>query len=107
MRAKELHGSLHFHQHNRRRYEWALMHNPDKYKVGDGLGYDFRKVCFTDKSPAHVGEEQGMQRVWCKADETYHSDVRKDCNCKDCALQFFGAFQYDHKGPCCHGYFPL
>jgi hypothetical protein len=81
-------------------YEWALEHNPDRYEIGDGLGYDFRKACFTDETPARIGEERGMQRVWCKDGERYDTDVKKDRNRKDCALQFYGAFRYNHKGPC-------
>lgn len=87
------------------RYQWALAHNPDLYEVGDGLGYDFRKVVFTDETPARIGEERGMQRVWCKDSERYDDDVKKDRNRKDCCLQFYGAFRYNYKGPC-HVYFP-
>jgi transposase len=82
------------------RYLWALEHNPDRYEVGDGLGFDFRIVCFTDETPARIGEERGMQRVWCKDGERYDEGVKKTRNRKDCALQFYGAFRYDHKGPC-------
>ena len=87
-------------EQERERYLWALAHNPGKYEVGDGLGYDFRKVCFTDETPGRIGEERGMQRVWCMENERYEDDVKKGCNRKDCALQFFGAFRYSHKGPC-------
>ena len=45
-----------------------------------------------------------MLRVWAKDDEVYDDDVRHDRNQRDCCLQFFGAFRYDHKGPC-HVYY--
>lgn len=86
------------------RYEWALIHNPDKYVYGDGLGFDFRQVVFTDETPARIGEERGMQRAWAREDEVYDDDVKKDRNRRECCLQFYGAFRYDHKGPC-HAYF--
>lgn len=88
----------------RERLQWALQHNPDRYEVGDGLGYDFTSVVFTDETPARVGEERGMMRVWARSDEKYDDDVRHDRNRRDCCLQFFGAFRYDYKGPC-HVYF--
>ncbi|KAK7177870.1 hypothetical protein PSPO01_16083 [Paraphaeosphaeria sporulosa] len=34
------------------RYEWALAHNPDKYKEGDNLGFNFRQCVYTDETPA-------------------------------------------------------
>ncbi|KAF2627244.1 hypothetical protein BU25DRAFT_468862 [Macroventuria anomochaeta] len=82
------------------RYKWALVHNPDRYEYGDGLGFDFRNVVFTDETPARVGEQRGMQRVWCKDNERYDEGVKKDRSAKYTALQFYGAFRYDHKGPC-------
>ncbi|KAF1354196.1 hypothetical protein EJ07DRAFT_168386 [Lizonia empirigonia] len=69
------------------RYQWALAHNPDRYKEGDGLGFDFRQVVFTDETPARIGDERGMQRVWCKEAERFEDD-------------FYGAFRYNNKGPC-------
>lgn len=81
------------------RYQWALIHNPDKYKEYDGLGFNFRIVCFTDETPARVGEQRGMFRAWAKDDEIYHEDVKKDKKEKFSTLQFYGAFMYNHKGP--------
>ncbi|EDU46141.1 HTH-Tnp-Tc3-2 domain containing protein [Pyrenophora tritici-repentis] len=86
------------------RLRWALEHNPDRYEVGDGLGFDFRCVVFTDETPARVGEERGMIRTWARDDEIYNDDVRHDRNRRDCCIQFFGAFRYNFKGPC-HLYF--
>jgi hypothetical protein len=88
----------------RERLKWTLNHNPDRDEVGDGLGFDFRKVVFTDETPARVGEERGMIRTWARDDEVYADDVRHDRKPQDCCLQFFGAFRYDYKGPC-HVYF--
>jgi len=88
----------------RQRLQWALAHNPDRDEVGDGLGFDFRKVVFTDETPARVGEERGMIRTWARDDEIYDDNVRHNRNRRDCCLQFFGAFRYDYKGPC-HVYF--
>ncbi|KAF1943601.1 hypothetical protein EJ02DRAFT_294749, partial [Clathrospora elynae] len=82
------------------RLAWALAHNPDKYEYGDGLGFDFRTVVFTDETPARIGEQRGMQRAWYKEGEKYDDNVRKDRLRKDCCLQFYGSFRYDHKGPC-------
>jgi len=79
--------------------QWALNHNPDRYEVGDGLGYDFRCAVFTDETPARVGEERGMIRTWARDDEIYNEDVRHNRNRRDCCIQFFGAFRYDYKGP--------
>ena len=45
------------------RLQWAIAHNPNKYKYGDGLSFDFREVVFNNKTPARIGEERGMQRV--------------------------------------------
>lgn len=87
------------------RYQWALAHNPDKDKEGDNKGFNFREVCFTDETPARVGEQRGMQRTWCKLDEVYDNNVKKDRSLKYSKLQFFGAFRYDYKGPC-HVYYP-
>jgi hypothetical protein len=88
----------------RERYQWALDHNPDKYKEYDNLGYNFREVVFTDETLARVGEQRGMTRAWCKEDEIYDDNVRKDRKPMGSALQFFGAFRYDHKRPC-HCYY--
>jgi hypothetical protein len=83
----------------RERLSWALKHNPDRYKVGDGLSFDFRCVVFTDETPAQVGEERGMIRTWARNNEIYNDDVRYDRNRRDCCIQFFRAFRYDYKGP--------
>jgi hypothetical protein len=77
-----------------------LAHNPDKYEIGDGLGFDFRQVVFTDETPARIGDERGMQRVWCKEDERFDNNVKKDRNRRECCPQFYGAFRYDYKDPC-------
>jgi hypothetical protein len=45
-----------------------------------------------------------MIRTWCKEDEKYNDDVKKDRKPMGSALQFFGAFRYGHKGPC-HVYY--
>jgi transposase len=81
-------------------YHWAPTHNPDKYEYGDGLGYDFREVVFTDETPARIGEERGMQRACYKEGEKYSDDVKKDRNRTNCCLQFYGSFRYKYKGPC-------
>ncbi|KAF2825263.1 hypothetical protein CC86DRAFT_456492 [Ophiobolus disseminans] len=86
------------------RYQWALAYNPDLYKEYDNLGFDFRTVCFTDETPARIGDQQGMIRTWCKDDEIYDDDVKKDRKAPGTALQFFGAFRYNNKGPC-HVYY--
>ena len=41
-----------------------------------------------------------MQRVWCKDGEQYDDGVKKDRTSKYSQLQFYGAFRYQHKGPC-------
>jgi transposase len=87
-------------EQKRERLEWALVHNPDKDEYGDGKGFDFTQVIFTDETPARIGEERGMQRVWCKNGEQYDEGVKKDRNRRACCLQFYGAFRYDYKGPC-------
>ncbi|KAF1351697.1 hypothetical protein EJ07DRAFT_137197, partial [Lizonia empirigonia] len=61
---------------------------------------DFRQVVFTDETPARIGDERGMQRVWCKEAERFKDDVKKDRNRRECCLQFYGAFRYNNKGPC-------
>jgi hypothetical protein len=73
-------------EQEKERYEWALQHNPDKYKEYDNKGFNFREVVFTDETPARIGEERGMQRTWCKEQERWDEGVKHNCNCKDCAL---------------------
>lgn len=82
----------------REHFRWALSHSSDRYEVSYGLGFEFRKVVFTDETPARVGEERGMIRTWARHYEIYDDDVRHDCNRRECCLQFFGIFRYDHKG---------
>lgn len=81
------------------RHHWALEHNPDLHEVGDNLGFNFRQVVYTDETPARVGEQRGMLRAWAKADEVYHCDVKRPKIRNNCALQFYGSFTYDAKGP--------
>ncbi|KAF1937046.1 hypothetical protein EJ02DRAFT_469986 [Clathrospora elynae] len=88
----------------RERLQWALDHNPDKDEEYDNKGYNFHKVVFTDETPACVGEQRGMIRAWCKEGEIYNDDVKKDRKQIGAALQFFGAFRYNHKVPC-HVYY--
>ncbi|KAF1941289.1 hypothetical protein EJ02DRAFT_492810, partial [Clathrospora elynae] len=85
-------------------YQWALNHNLDKEKEYDNKGYNFRKVVFTDETPARIREQRGMIRAWCKEDEIYNDNVKKDRKQISAALQFFGAFRYNYKGPC-HVYY--
>ncbi|KAK7177685.1 hypothetical protein PSPO01_16270 [Paraphaeosphaeria sporulosa] len=80
-----------------RRFQWALAHNPDKYEYGDGLGFDFRRVIYTDKTPARAGEQCGLLRAWAKDDEAYNPDVKRPKIRSNCVLQFYGSFTYDAK----------
>ena len=41
-----------------------------------------------------------MQRAWFRPEEKYDKDVKHDRIQKYCKLQFYGAFTYNHKGPC-------
>ncbi|KAF1967914.1 hypothetical protein BU23DRAFT_481887, partial [Bimuria novae-zelandiae CBS 107.79] len=82
------------------RLEWALAHNPDLHEYGDRLGSNYQRVIFTDETPARVGEQRGLLRAWAKEDEIYHPDVKRPKNRNNCALQFYGSFTYDAKGPC-------
>jgi hypothetical protein len=82
------------------RYQWAVLHNPDRYHEGDNLGFDFHTVCFTDETPARVGEQRGMIRAWAKDGEEFHEDVKKTRKAQHLSLMFYGSFMYDHKGPC-------
>jgi hypothetical protein len=66
--------------------EWALAYNPDKYEYRDSKGFDFTEVMFTDETLARIGEERGMQRVWCRDSEQYDKGVKKDRNCRACCL---------------------
>ena len=88
----------------RERYEWALAHNPDKHEECDNQGYNFHEVVFTDEMPARVGEQRGLIGASCKEDEIYDDNVKKDRKKMEAALQFFGAFRYNYKGPC-HVYY--
>jgi hypothetical protein len=45
-----------------------------------------------------------MVRTWCKEDEKYNDDVKKDRKSIGSALQFFGALRYGYRGPC-HVYY--
>ncbi|KAK7178253.1 cAMP-regulated phosphoprotein family protein [Paraphaeosphaeria sporulosa] len=53
-----------------------------------------------DETPARIGEQRGMQRAWFRPEEKYDNDVKHDRIQKYCKLQFYGAFTYNHKGPC-------
>jgi transposase len=86
------------------RYEWALAHNPDLHEEYDNLGFNYRKVVFTDETPARIGEQRRLLRAWAKDDEIWDDDVRKERREPGTALQFFGAFRYNFKGPC-HCYY--
>jgi transposase len=88
-------------EQEKERYAWALEHNPDKDIEYDNQGFNFYEIAFTDETPARIGEERGMQRTWCKGYERWDDNVKHDRNRKDCCLQFYGAFRYNHKGPCC------
>ncbi|KAF2627728.1 hypothetical protein BU25DRAFT_310346, partial [Macroventuria anomochaeta] len=92
-------------EQEKERDAWAHAHNPDKYKEGDNLGYDFTQVVFSDETPARIGEERGMIRTWCCEGEKYDTNVKHDWNRHDCCLQFYGCFCYNYKGPC-HVYYP-
>ncbi|KAF1969062.1 hypothetical protein BU23DRAFT_557913 [Bimuria novae-zelandiae CBS 107.79] len=81
-----------------RRFQWALAHNPDLYEYGDGLGFDFRRVIYTDETPARVGEQRGMKRAWARDSEIYDPEVKRPKIRNNCALQFYGSFTYDAKG---------
>ncbi len=41
-----------------------------------------------------------MLRTQARDNKVYYHDVRHDRNQRDCCLQFFGAFRYNHKEPC-------
>jgi len=84
----------------RKRYQWALKHNPDLYKKDDNLGFNFRDVCYSDETPARIGEQRGMQRSWIREGEQYRENVKKPRIQKYCQLQFYGIFTYNNKGPC-------
>ena len=55
---------------------------------------------FSDKTPARLGEERGMQRTQCKEFERWDEGVRHDHNRKDYALQLNGSFRYNFRGVC-------
>ncbi|KAF2034194.1 hypothetical protein EK21DRAFT_85637 [Setomelanomma holmii] len=55
-------------------------------------------------TPAQIGDQRGLIRTWCRDDEVYNQDVKKDRKAPGAALQFFGAFRYNNKGPC-HVYY--
>ena len=82
------------------RHHWALDHNPDLHEVGDNKGFNFRRVVYTDETPARVGEQRGILRAWAKEDEVYHPHVKRPKIRNNCSLQFYGAFTYNAKGPC-------
>lgn len=69
------------------RYEWALAHNPDRGEEYDNKGFNFRKVVFSDETPARIGEERGMMRTWIQGDERWDDDVKHDRTRKECCLQ--------------------
>ena len=81
------------------RLVWALDHNPDHEEEYNDKGFNFYEVVFTDETPARIGEGRGMQRIWYKEDERWDEGVKHGRNRKDCCLQFYGRFRYDHKGP--------
>jgi hypothetical protein len=91
-------------QQERARYEWALAHNPDKDKEYDNQGFDFYQVCFSDETPARIGEERGMMRTWIQQHERWDDDVKHERTRKTCCLQFYAVFRYNYKGPC-HVYY--
>ncbi|KAF2002013.1 hypothetical protein P154DRAFT_521183 [Amniculicola lignicola CBS 123094] len=84
----------------KKRFEWALAHNPNKDEEGDNKGFNFRRVVYTDETPARAGDQWGMKRAWCREGEEYHKDVKREKIRPACTLQFWGAFTYGEKGPC-------
>lgn len=82
------------------RFEWAKAHNPDKDELYDNKGFNFRLVCYSDETPARIGEQRGMQRSWQQDGERYDEDVKKDRITGYTQLQFYGCFTYNYKGPC-------
>jgi hypothetical protein len=76
-----------------------MLHNSDRYCEGDNLGFDFHTVCFTDETPARVGEQHGMIRAWAKDGEEFHEDVKKIRKAQHLSLIFYGSFMYDDKRP--------
>ncbi|KAF2622863.1 hypothetical protein BU25DRAFT_494728 [Macroventuria anomochaeta] len=89
-------------EQEKEQYVWALEHNPDKDEEYDNKGFNFYGIAYTDEMPAQIGKERGMCRTWCKGDERWDDNVKHNRNCKDCCLQFYGAFRYNYKGPCCN-----
>ena len=87
-------------EQRRNRHEWALIHNPDRHHIGDGKGFNFRRVVYTDETPARIGDQRGMKRAWFKQDEYFHQDVKRPKIRNSCGLQFYGTFTYNRKGPC-------
>ncbi|KAF1995096.1 hypothetical protein P154DRAFT_556935 [Amniculicola lignicola CBS 123094] len=83
-----------------KRYKWALAHNPDLHEIGDNKGFNFRRVVYTDETPARAGDQRGIKRSWCCEGEEYHQDVKRAKIRPVCTLQFYGAFTYNENGPC-------
>ncbi|KAF1976469.1 hypothetical protein BU23DRAFT_596891 [Bimuria novae-zelandiae CBS 107.79] len=95
-------------QENREKESWqAIAHGDFSHIIPsmsittfENVMYEAGEVVFTDETPARIGEERGMQRTWGKEQERWDERVRHDRNRKDCALQFYGSFRYNYKGPC-------
>lgn len=54
-----------------------------------------------DETPAKVGDQRGLQRLWATAEEhdAFHPDLKRDKTKKASQLQFIASFCYGFRGP--------
>ncbi|KAF2827147.1 hypothetical protein CC86DRAFT_382166 [Ophiobolus disseminans] len=74
-------------RNNREKESWQAIRDSDFDDIIPRMSIStfenvMYKACFTPR----IGEERGMQRVWCKDRERYNNNVKKDYNRKACYL---------------------
>ena len=61
---------------------------------------DWKKVVWTDETPAQLNAMRGKTRVTCTAEERYNDENMDNKWAKYSEFQFWGAFSWYERGPC-------
>jgi transposase len=75
------------------RLQWCLDHK-------DWTLDQLKKVIWTDETSVVLNHRRGGYKVWRSSDEAFVKSVIRPRWKGYCEFMFWGAFSYDHKGPC-------